>query len=92
MHSVPSGVAANALLMLTEKTLLTLGVVSKMQLMTVISSRHPPYLCTQDGNSPGIPPNHMTSPSPCGICLHSLLLVSQSAFSIRSANQHSKSD
>ena len=28
------------------------------------------------------PPKHMTSPSSCGICLHSLLLVRQSEFSI----------
>ena len=85
-------VAANVPLIFTEKTLLMLGVVSKMHLITVISSRHLPYLYTQDGVSPGISPNHMTSPSPCIICLHSLLLVSQSAFSIRSPNQHSESD
>ena len=51
----PPGVAAYALMILTEKTSLTLGVIGKMYLITVISSRHLPYLCTQDGVSLGFP-------------------------------------
>ena len=52
-----------------------------VNLITVISSRCLPYLCTQEGVSPRIPSNLMMSQSPCGICLHSLILISQSAFS-----------
>ena len=57
--------------------------VSKwVSLITVISSRCLPYLCTQEGVSPRIPSNLMTSQHPCGICLHSLILISQSAISL----------
>ena len=51
----PLGVVVNALLILTKKTWM-LGVFDKVHLITVVSLRHPPYLCTQDGVSPGIPP------------------------------------
>ena len=40
------------------------------------------------GISPGIPSNPMTSRCPHGICLHSLILISQSAATSRPANQH----
>ena len=81
------GAVAYSPLILTEKTSWTIGVVGTMHLITVISSRHLPYLHTQDGVFPRIPSNYMTSPHPCSICLHSFLLVSQSAFSIQSAFQ-----
>ena len=84
--------AAYVPLILTEKTWLVFSVIGKMHLITVISSRHLPYLCTQEGTSPRIPSNHMTSPGPHGICLHGLILVSQSALSIQSDNQRSVSD
>ena len=69
-------------LILTRKTLLTLSDIDEMNLKTVISSRHLPYLCTQGGVSPRIPSNPMTSPGPCGIYLHSLILISQLVLSI----------
>ena len=79
-------------LILTKRTFFTFSDINEMNLITVISSRHLPYLCTQEGVSPGIPSNPMMSPGSCGLCLHSLILVSQSALSIQSANQHSVSD
>ena len=74
--------AGYALLILTETTLLVPSGINDVNLIVVISSRHLPYLCTQEGVSLGIPSNPMMSLSPCGICLHSLILISQSALSI----------
>ena len=57
--------------------------VSKwVSLITAISSRCLPYICTQEGVSPWIPSNLMTSQHPRGICVHSLTLISQSAISL----------
>ena len=53
-----------------------------VNLINVISSRCLPYLCTQEGVSPRIPSNLMMSRCPHGICLHSLILISQSAISL----------
>ena len=69
-------------LILTKMTSLVSSGINDVNLITAISSRHLPYLCTQEGVSPGIPPNPMMSPCPHGICLHSLILVNQSALSI----------
>ena len=69
-------------LILTRKTFLTLSDVNEMNLITVISSRHLPYLCTQEGVSPRIPSNPMMSQGPHGIYLHSLIPISQSVLSI----------
>ena len=59
-----------------------LTVVIWVYLITVISSRCLPYLCTQEGVSPGIPLNLMMSRLPRGICLHSLILICQSAIGL----------
>ena len=56
-----------------------LAVSKWVSLITVISSRCLPYLCTQEGVSPRIPSNPMMSQHPHGICLHSPILISQSA-------------
>ena len=57
-------------------------VASKwVSLITVINSRCLPCLCTQEGVSPRIPSNPMMSQGPCGICLHGLILISQSVIS-----------
>ena len=69
-------------LILTRKTFLKLGDIDEMNLITVISSRYLPYLCTQEGVSPRIPSNPMMSPGPRGIYLLSLILISQSVLSI----------
>ena len=53
-----------------------LAVSKWVSLITVISSRCLPYLCTQEGVSPRIPSNQMMSRCPCGI------LISQSAISL----------
>ena len=42
-----------------SEDILGVGVLDKRQLITVISLQHLPYLCTQDGVSPGIP--HLTT-------------------------------
>ena len=59
-----------------------LTVIIRVNLITVISSRCLPYLCTQEGVSPRIPSNLMASQHPCGICLHSLILINQSVISL----------
>ena len=69
-------------LILKRMTSLISSDIDDVNLITVISSRHLPYLCTQEGVSPRIPSNPMTSPGPHGICLHSLILISQSVLSI----------
>ena len=69
-------------LILTRKTLLMVDDIDDMNLITVISSRHLPYLCTQEGVSPRIPSDSVMSPGPHGIYLHSLTLISQSVLSI----------
>ena len=83
MHSIPPDVAANVPLILTEKTLWMLGVIGKMHLITVISLRHLPYLCTQDGYPQGFPQTTWH---------HTVHAVFVYIASFSSANQHSVSN
>ena len=55
MHSVPSWCGGQHATDTYREDILDVGVLDKMHLITVISLQHPPYLCTQDGVSPGTP-------------------------------------
>ena len=55
MHSVPPQCGAQRTADTYREDILDVGVLDKRHLITVISLQHLPYLCTQDGVSPGIP-------------------------------------
>ena len=59
MHSTPPRCSSQCTADTYSKDILDVGVLDKRHLITVISLQHPPYLCTQDGVSPGIP--HLTT-------------------------------
>ena len=56
MHSTPPWCGGQCAADTYREDIMDVGVLNKMHLITVISLRHLPYLCTQDGVSPGIPP------------------------------------
>ena len=58
MHASRIPLPANYVpLILTKRTFFTFSDIDEMNMITVISSRHLPYLCTQEGVSPRIPSN-----------------------------------
>ena len=56
MHSAPPQCGGQRTADTYREDILDAGVLNKRHLITVISLQNPPYLCTQDGVSPGIPP------------------------------------
>ena len=64
------------------------GVLDKKASDNCYQFTTPDLLMYSRGGIPrNSPPKHMMSPRPHGLCLHSLLPVSQSEFSIQLANQ-----
>ena len=59
MHSMHPQCSSHRTADTYREDILDVGVLDKRHLITVISLQHPPYLCTQDGVSPGIP--HLTT-------------------------------
>ena len=59
MHSTPPWCSGQCATDTYREDILDVGVLDKRHLITVISLQHLPYLCTQDGVSPGIP--HLTT-------------------------------
>ena len=83
MHSMPPRCGGQHVTNTYRADIPDVGVPDKKASDNCYQITTPTLLMYSRGGIPwDSPPNHMTSPRPCGLCLHSLLPVSQSEFSI----------
>ena len=93
MHSVPPQHGGQHAANTYRTDIPDVGVHNKKASDNCYQFTTPTLLMYSRGGIPqDSPPDCMMSARPCGLCLHSLLPVSQSEFSIQSANQRSESD